>query len=539
MTEAVLHLPPRYLQQVQALLRAHLPNAQIWAYGSRVNGDHYEASDLDLVVRFPEAMQQTRRYQALNDAKAALSESDLPIIVQIVDWDAIPHSFHDEILVRYVVVQGGAMDLGVMGGWTEERFGSLVRLVSDKSPTKDANINTYISTENMLVNFGGIVAASALPPTGNVNRFKAGDTLFSNIRTYFKKVWKARFDGYCSNDVLVLRPENAGALTPDYLHQICRWQQFTEMSIRTSKGAKMPRGDKDALADFTFLLPPIKEQRAIADILGALDDKIALLGETNATLEAMAQALFKSWFVDFDPVRAKAAGREPDGMPPEVAALFPSEFEHSELGEIPKGWGVVALGDVAQQGKGAVNPGNSPQDAFTHYSLPAFDSAQMPVVELGSTIKSNKTPVPNGAVLVSKLNPHIPRIWHVGKAGENAVCSTEFIVWTPRPPANGAFLYCLASSRKFNSAMRQLVTGTSSSHQRVKPEQFRDIRVFTAIESVIEAFSEVVRLPMEQVLQNLQQSRTLAQLRDTLLPRLISGQLRIPKIKNSLGELAP
>ena len=107
MTEAVLHLPPRYLQQVQALLRAHLPNAQIWAYGSRVNGDHYEASDLDLVVRFPEAMQQTRRYQALNDAKAALSESDLPIIVQIVDWDAIPHSFHDEILVRYVVVQGG------------------------------------------------------------------------------------------------------------------------------------------------------------------------------------------------------------------------------------------------------------------------------------------------------------------------------------------------------------------------------------------------------------------------------------------------
>ena len=537
MTEAVLHLPPRYLQQVQALLRAHLPNAQIWAYGSRVNGDHYQASDLDLVVRFPEAMQQTRRYQALNDAKAALSESDLPIIVQIVDWDAIPHSFHDEILVRYVVVQGGAMDLGVMGGWTEERFGSLVRLVSDKSPTKDANINTYISTENMLVNFGGIVAASALPPTGNVNRFKAGDTLFSNIRTYFKKVWKARFDGYCSNDVLVLRPENAGALTPDYLHQICRWQQFTEMSIRTSKGAKMPRGDKDALADFTFLLPPIKEQRAIADILGALDDKIALLGETNATLEAMAQALFKSWFVDFDPVRAKAAGREPDGMPPEVAALFPSEFEHSELGEIPKGWAVVSIRDVANIVKGKsyksselveadtalvtlksfTRGGGFKTDGFKGY-CGSYKAEQ--ALKSGDCIVAY-TDVTQQAEVIGRAAMILPSPEH-----RTLVASLDVGIVRPNiDHLTATFLYFLLQGERYVSHIYGYTSGTTVLH--LAKEGLPTYQFVLPPVSLLQRFEELAVPMMEKLASNYLQTIELTALRDTLLPRLISGQLRV------------
>ncbi|MDI9335584.1 MAG: nucleotidyltransferase domain-containing protein [Gammaproteobacteria bacterium] len=105
MTDAILHLPPRYLQQVQTLLHTHLRNAEVWAYGSRVNGGHYEASDLDLVVRFSEGMVSKQRYQMLSDTREALSESNLPVFVQIVDWNAIPQSFHAEILARYVVVQ--------------------------------------------------------------------------------------------------------------------------------------------------------------------------------------------------------------------------------------------------------------------------------------------------------------------------------------------------------------------------------------------------------------------------------------------------
>lgn len=197
---------------------------------------------------------------------------------------------------------------------------------------------------------------------------------------------------------------------------------------------------------------------------------------------------------------------------------------------------MVAFGDVARQVKGTVNPGGSPQEVFTHYSLPAFDTGQAPVIEFGAAIKSNKTPVPDDAVLVSKLNPHIPRIWLVDEAGANAVCSTEFIAWTPTAPANSAFLYCLASSPEFNSEMRQLVTGTSNSHQRVKPDQLRDIRAFAGSSKAVEGFSDLVRSPMEQVLQNRSDSRSLAQLRDTLLPKLISGELRIQDAEAFLAE---
>ena len=297
----------------------------------------------------------------------------------------------------------------------------------------------------------------------------------------------------------------------------------------------------DTLESFATRIPPIEEQRAIAHILGTLDDKIELNRKQNETLEAMARALFKAWFVDFESVRAKQEGRwqrgqSLPGLPAQLYDLFPDRLVESELGEIPEGWPIVAFGDVAHQVKGTLNPGGSPQESFTHYSLPAFDAGQAPVIELGSEIKSNKTPVPDGAVLVSKLNPHIPRIWMIDNAGANAVCSTEFIAWAPKAPASGAFLYCLASSPEFNSAMRQLVTGTSNSHQRVKPDQLRDIRVVAASPGVIETFSEVVHSLMEQVLQGRNESRSLAQLRDTLLPKLISGELRIPDADAFLQE---
>ena len=185
----------------------------------------------------------------------------------------------------------------------------------------------------------------------------------------------------------------------------------------------------------------LQSQSSIAHILGTLDDKIELNRKQNETLEAMARALFKAWFVDFEPVRAKMEGRwqrglSLPGLPAHLYDLFPDRLVESELGEIPEGWRVFSFGDVAQQGKGAVNPTDEPGERFTHYSIPAFDASKMPVIELGGSIKSNKTPVPDGAVLVSKLNPHIPRVWLVGQAGDRAVCSTEFIVWAPKPPAN-------------------------------------------------------------------------------------------------------
>ena len=287
---------------------------------------------------------------------------------------------------------------------------------------------------------------------------------------------------------------------------------------------------------FPVWVPDLKEQERIADVGESLDDRITLLRETNATLEAIAQALFKSWFVDFDPVRAKAEGRQPEGMDATTAALFPDSFEESELGLVPKGWGIGCVGDLASQKKGSVNPSASPEVLFEHYSLPAFDSGQAPVFELGQEIKSNKTPLPEEAVLLSKLNPHIPRVWLPVSHGPNAVCSTEFLAYSPRGGASKELIYCLFSSGEFQQKLCQLVTGTSNSHQRVKPDQVLVVNLPIADKPVLNAFTEVVNPLFEQVHANRLQTQTLTQLRDTLLPRLISGQLRLPEAETVLND---
>jgi len=286
------------------------------------------------------------------------------------------------------------------------------------------------------------------------------------------------------------------------------------------------------LKTIELLLPPLPEQRAIAYILGTLDDKIEQNLRINETLEAIARMLFKAWFVDFEPVHAKMEGRwqrdqSLPGLPAHLYDLFPERLVESELGKIPEGWRTFTLGDLAHQSKGTVNPANSPHDVFKHYSLPAFDTSQTPVIEMGTEIRSNKTLVPDNCILISKLNPHIPRVWHIGKAGLNAVCSTEFTVWTPKSPANSSFLYCLASSVEFNDAMRQLVTGTSNSHQRVMPDQLSDIRVIAASEAAIGKCAAMLMTIKKQVMQHRRQSLALTNLRLTLLPKLISGEIRL------------
>ena len=309
-------------------------------------------------------------------------------------------------------------------------------------------------------------------------------------------------------------PHNTSLYVTDFYGNDPRFVFYFLKSLdftRYNSGSAQPSLNRNYIYPIDVEIPPVEDQRTIARILGALDDKIELNRRMNQTLEAMARALFKSWFIDFD------------GVPLE-------DMQESDLGLIPKGWKIIGFGDVAQQGIGSVTPENAPEVLFSHYSLPAFDAAQLPLQELGKTIKSNKTPVPNEAVLVSKLNPHIPRIWLVGEAGSNAVCSTEFIVWTAKSPANTAFLFALASSVEFNSAICQLVTGTSNSHQRVRPEQIANIRIIAADDEAIKKFSIFAEPMMQKLLHNRYQSRTLTQLRDTLLPKLISGELRIKDI---------
>lgn len=294
---------------------------------------------------------------------------------------------------------------------------------------------------------------------------------------------------------------------------------------RFNSGSAQPSLNRNFIYPIPIRVPKLAEQRAIAAVLGALDDKIELNRRMNTTLEAMAQALFQSWFVDFDPVRVKLDGHPLDGA---TAVHFPDSFQESEVGHIPKGWTVGKVGDLVTLSRGAVNPRDFPTETFDHFSLPAFDNGRTPQIELGSAIMSNKFIVTPSAVLLSKLNPHIPRIWlpdlHTSR---RSVCSTEFMVVCSKPDVSREYLFSLFTSSAFASIYGTLVTGTTGSHQRIRPESVLDMKIVIPTLSVIRAFTNIAKPMFDCFNRNTEQSGILAVLRDSLLPELVSGSLRV------------
>ena len=204
----------------------------------------------------------------------------------------------------------------------------------DKTSIATCNVNNYISTENMCPNKEGVQPASKLPEVDFVSAYKPNDVLISNIRPYFKKIYFAKNSGGCSNDVLVMRAnENT---YPKFLYYLLSQQDFFDYSTKSSKGTKMPRGDKNAIMHFNCPAFIYEEQKAIADVLSSFDDKIELNNKIIKNLEEQAQSLYKHWFVDFE-------FSNEDGNPYKSSG---GKFKESELGLIPEDWDVLSFGDL-------------------------------------------------------------------------------------------------------------------------------------------------------------------------------------------------
>jgi type I restriction enzyme S subunit len=344
------------------------------------------------------------------------------------------------------------------------------------------------------------------------------------------------FKGSLGQNLVLLRATN-GRITPEYLRWATRGREWwNEVDRYINVGAVFESLKCADIPEFQIPLPSLPKQKAIAHILGTLDDKIELNRKTNETLEAMAKALFQSWFVDFDPVRAKAEGR-PTGLPDEISELFPDSFEGSELGEIPMGWEIAAIDHIVNLRKDSVNPSDSPEEEFDHYSIPAFDAGKSPSRETGGSIKSQKFQVGENDLLVSKLNPASPRIWiPFSSSARRSICSTEFLVCQASTCFGRAFAYCLASSDSIIEAMIGLAGGTSNSHQRIRPGDFLALACCMGSQKVRSAFSDVVEPLLGKTLALRTESRSLASARDTLLPKLISGELRIPEAEKLLEQ---
>ena len=269
------------------------------------------------------------------------------------------------------------------------------------------------------------------------------------------------------------------------------------------------------LRQMAITLPPIKEQVFIAELFDVLDDRITLLRETNATLEATAQALFKSWFVDFDPVHAKAEGRQPEGMDTATADLFPDSFEETELGLVPKGWRVGKVEDLMELTYGK--------------ALKATDRNDGPVPVYGSggiTGYHDQALVAGPSIIVGRKGTVGSLYW---EDQPFFPIDTVFYVKTDRPLTYCYYLLKTLGLEDMNTdgAVPGLNRGNAYRLPVVIPDT-----------SVLNAFNEITAALRVTMFANQQQAQTLTQLRDTLLPRLISGQLRLPEAGKAI-ESAP
>ena len=310
-----------------------------------------------------------------------------------------------------------------------------------------------------------------------------------------------------------------------FLGYVISSADFTNFVLGVQTGTAVPHISGGQIKSFKFGLPPLRTQRQAAEVLGALDDKIELNRRIAGALEAMVRALFRSWFVDFDPVRAKAEGRS-TGLPEILATHFPDVIG----GEgIPQGWSTCSLNEMAELDRSTCDPSTLGEEAVDHFSIPAFDATRSPARDLASTIKSLKLRVVAPVVLFSKLNPETPRVWPVlSQSVDPMLASTEFLALRPQPDrVSLAFLVSLLTSAAFRARASGMVTGTSKSHQRVQPGALMQLKCLMPPPAILQAFDEVAAPMMLRIDGLLQQSNTLAALRNTLLPKLISGELRI------------
>ena len=271
-------------------------------------------------------------------------------------------------------------------------------------------------------------------------------------------------------------------------------------------------------------LPPKNTQSQITGILRNLDDRITLLRASNTTLEAIAQALFKSWFVDFDPVHAKQQGRAPEGMDAQTAALFPDSFEESELGMVPKGWEVKALDQIADYLNGLALQKFPPTGVD---DLPVIKIAQLRKGDSVGADKASRAIKPeyiikDGDVLFSWSGSLEVEVWCGGEGALNQhlfkVTSKDYPKW----------LYLLAT-KFFLNEFRQIAASKATTMGHIQRKHLSDAKLAIPKKDLLEKASSVFEPILERYIANSLQAKDLAELRDTLLPRLISGQLRLPE----------
>lgn len=337
--------------------------------------------------------------------------------------------------------------------------------------------------------------------------------------------------------IVTLRGKH-GLLDSGYLLYVLQSQEMQAKLLGRSSGTTVTGIKQSELRKIEIALPPLPEQRAIAHILGTLDDKIELNGKQNETLEAMARALFKAWFVDFEPVRAKIEGRwqrgqSLPGLPAHLYDHFPDRLVESELGEIPEGWRMGSLGEVAAHPRRSVQPGEIKSET-PYIALEHMPKRCIALAEWGTAngLESNKYEFKQGEILFGKLRPYFHK---VGVAPVGGVCSTDIVVIAPKLSKWFGFVLAHVSSDAFVEYTNAGSTGTKM--PRTSWTEMARYALVMPHEDVAAAFSQHIQAASEEISAKIHESKSLAQIRDTLLPKLISGELRVPDAERIVGAV--
>jgi len=339
---------------------------------------------------------------------------------------------------------------------------------------------------------------------------------------------------------------NQRAANPAFVWYHMRTQRWQEFINRSKTGSAQAGANAKVLGLFPLTLPPLAEQKAIAAVLGALDDKIELNRKMNATLEAMARALFKSWFVDFDPVRTKLDGRKPEGLDGATAALFPDSFQDSVLGQIPKGWEISALGSILD----VLETGRRPKGGVSSYKsgIPSIGAESINGIGVFDYSKTKFIPPEFFEKTLSGRIAHFDVLLYKdgGKPGEfkprvgmyghefpfKTFCINEHVFRMRSTKTGQSFLYFTVSDQRVlsdfaNKGGKAAIPGINQPDVKATP-------IVLPPKGITDAFNARADILCDQILCNAKQSRTLATLRDALLPNLLSGDLSVDKIKERL-----
>ncbi len=381
----------------------------------------------------------------------------------------------------------------------------LCSYVKTKVETSNYSIEDYISTENMLPEKGGITIASSFP-SGKVTEFQENDILISNIRPYFKKIWRANRSGCCSNDVLCIRANNN--VDAEFLYYLLSQDLFFAYVMSGANGSKMPRGDKQQIMNWEIEIPSEKEdQRRIASILSSLDRKIELNNKIDADLEEMAQAIFKNWFVDFEPFK--------DG-----------KFVDSELGMIPEGWKVISLSEIMKYNGGSQPPASEFIDTYQEgyirfIQIRDYDNdSHITYIPIS---KRNKL-CDELDIMIARYGAALGRICWGLKGAYNVALAKV----TPIKSYYREYLRCYLNTSYFYQSINN--KGARCAQSGFNQSDINSYMIaFPIDETVVMNFNDLCSSIMDKRLSLRYENSRLSLLRDTLLPRLMSGELEVPE----------